>query len=233
MSLMRQQQQRYYAQQNAAIEKQQDKSAWAKAYKKWMVQRIKDQAALKVQPNHDKRGEIAATLINHYLPYLRDWLSHIEKQPNAAHQNDVLTQAVIWAVDGERWDVLFELADPAIANEKVGVLHWFNRTLPQFVADGVLKAAEKEYEKSGDVTKAPINEILSRIDSEKWQVNAPSFARWHKFFATIAEKKQDWDAAYKYFAIAHKTYKNISVKGRMEAAEKHLKNKNKNQIGDG
>ena len=183
-------------------------------YKKWIGKLHADQNGVKALTDHSDRNARAADVLDDYLEYCRSWIA-----AGVVHQNDVLTQCVVWAADGERWDVLLELADAAIADPKIGNLHWMDRPLPQFVADQLLKSLKVEVDTSAKIT-VPVREVLERIEDERWAVNHVSHARYCKEVGLLAETAEDWPEAAKWFTKGHDLYPNIGVKSRMEKAVK-------------
>ena len=186
-------------------------------YKNWIGKLHADQNGVKALTDHSDRNARAADVLDDYLEYLRSWLA-----AGVAHQNDVLTQCVVWAVDGERWDVLFELADPAIANPKIGNLHWMDRPLPQFVADQLLKSLKAEACTDLAELKTPVREVLERIEDGRWPVNHISHARYCKEIGLLTEAAEDWETTVSLLTKADDLYENIAVKGRLEKAIKKL-----------
>jgi hypothetical protein len=196
-------------------------------YKKWMAKLRDDQKAVKEPPNHSQRNRIAAKKVTLYLGYLRDWFAIGNR-----HQNDVLTQCVVWAVDGNRWDVLLELADPAIADPNVGNLHWMKRPLVDFVSEEVLKIADNAKKAGQSITDIPIVEILQRIESDAWKVgqikdgewisNHVLIARYHRFCGILSEEQGDMKVSAIHYAKAHHAYPQVGVKTKLGEVLEHL-----------
>jgi len=221
MSLMRQHQQRVAQGQvkQSLTDKQQ--AIHQQQYKRWMAKLRQDVNTVKQLPDHSDRHRKGADLLDGYLPYLRDWLA-----APLRHQNDVLTQCVVWAADGERWDVLFELADPAITNPKVGNLHWMKRDLGDFVFNVVFNAAKAEKDVQGKVTKTPIYQVLHRIEQGSWPLWEVNNARCYRFCGILAHDADDYKEAVRLLTLAHNLHEPIGVKGRLKAAKEQLEAQN-------
>lgn len=218
---MRQHQRKVLAQRKQQQAKAVNQQSYKAEYKKWLGKLKADQIEIKQFPDHDDRNALAGKKIDSYLDYLCNWL-----EADNTHQNDVLTQAVVWATDAQRWDVLFELADPAIANPKIGNLHWMERDLADFVASEIIKQADAQ-KKAGEVT-APVQEILERIEDERWSdVNHVAKARYHKFCGLQAMEDQKWATAIDLLNKADELYPKIGVKGHLKTAIDELKGKSK------
>ena len=213
MSLMRKHQQASVGKKQISKKATANTELYKAEYKKWLGKLHADQNGVKALTDHSDRNAKAADVLDAYLEYLRSWIA-----AGVAHQNDVLTQCVVWAVDGERWDVLFELADPAIANPKVGNLHWMDRPLPQFVADQLLKSLKVEACTDLAELKTPVREVLERIEDGRWPVNHISHARYCKEIGLLTEAAEDWETTVKLFTKADELYENIAVKTRLKTA---------------
>jgi len=195
-------------------------------YDKWMGKLRADQKAVKEPSDHGQRNRIAAQKVDLYLDYLRDYLARGKRE-----QNDVLTQNVVWATDGERWDVLFELADPAISDPKMGNLHWRGRPLITFVSDQVLKFAEAS-QRSKQPIKAPVKKVLDRLMDGRWTAAEGDTretailkivqARYHRLLGLEAQNNAHYKVAATHYAYAYHLKNDIGVKGRLETMLKKL-----------
>lgn len=218
MSRMRQQQQRYWKQQRQQQQRTLQQSDALKHYKAMLHSMRRDQRELKSLVDHSERNELARNqLIPKYLDYLKDWL-----QQGYEHQNDILTQCIVWCCDAEVWQPLFELADPAIANPKIAPLHWMSRDLVTFVGDSIYAAAETEHKVEGKL-QAPLFALIERLESERWQsLNHVLKARCYKLAGLLKSEQGDWAMALQYWETAHQLYPNIAVKGRIKTAQQQL-----------
>lgn len=149
MSFMRAHQQRVLQVASQQQRQQQTLTQKVDEYRLMLAQMHDDQARLKNIPDHAERNRLGVgECLPKYVGYLRHWLAI-----GNHHQNDVLTQCVVWIVDGMRWDLVQEFAGQAIALDMP--LHWMRRSLAEFVADGVFRALEAEYK-----VKMPAGEAL-------------------------------------------------------------------------
>ena len=189
-------------------------------YKKWKSKMMEDRTIIKSYPSFDDRNAKGAELLNGYLDYLRSWI-----KSGLTHQNDVLVQCVVWAADGERWDVLFELADAAISQPVNRRITWFptnsGRELQDFVSDEIMKRA-KDQGKAGDQITAPINELFDRIKTDQYPVNHIIKSRIRRFLGLEAMKAEEWSLAVELLEEADNLYKKIGVKGHLDTARKEL-----------
>lgn len=232
MSLMRRHQAEVYHQATLKAVVAANRSHQVDEYRLMLNRMHQDQQQLKQLPDHLERNRKAVEeFLPNYLGYLRAWLA-----AGQTHQNDVLTQCVVWVVDGGRWDLLQELAGAALRLSLP--LHWMKRSLAEFVADGVFRAAEAVHKtrlKTPEAALSPseqaifsafwwVQQSLSQAEHGWAQANQVIRARFHKLAGVLSLQKGNLPAAYEHFSEADRLYPNIAVKGKLKEVEAALAN---------
>lgn len=223
MSLMRSHQKKAFAKKQKTSVAQTDVSLHKAEYRKWKKIMEADRRDLYAIPEHDERNLRAAEVVNKYIDYLSEWL-----ESGVEHQNDVLVQCCIWAADGQCWDLLFPWADAAIANPKLGVLHWFKRSLADTLAETMIKFASDELKNEKPIT-VPVEWVAERLLTKQWPIttsegndNYVMKARYGRIAGIKAEAAEDWENAVRFFTWATEVKPDIGVKGRLDTAIKKL-----------
>lgn len=232
MSLMRRHQAEVQGQTLLIQRQEANRSSQVDHYRLMLGRMHQDQQQLKQMPDHLERNRVAVEeLLPKYLSYVRDWLA-----AGQTHQNDVLTQCVVWVVDGGRWDLLAELAGAALRLSLP--LHWMKRSLAEFVADGVFRAAEAVHKtrlKTPEAALSPseqaifsafwwVQQSLSQAEHGWAQANQVIRARFHKLAGVLSLQKGSLIAAHEHFLEADRLYPNIAVKGKLKEVEAALIN---------
>lgn len=232
MSLMRRHQREASQQQRQAAVTAVHTEGKADQYRAALVAMHHDQSTLKALTDHTERNRTAVVeMLPKHLGYVRNWLA-----AGNTHQNDVLTQCIVWVVDGCQWQLLAELAAPAIRLKMP--LHWMRRSLAEFVADGVFRAAEADYkvnirDKKFKPAEVPDTSglftafwwVLEQLDAGKggWaDANNVIKARYHKLAGLLKFDDETMQAARDHFSAADTLYPNVAVKGKLKDAEDAL-----------
>lgn len=232
MSLARQRQRQARQRQQASVVVSVDTEGKAEQYRAALGKLHKSQQMLKMIADLSERSHTAVVeILPNHLGYVRHWLA-----AGNTHQNDVLTQCVVWVVDGGEWKLLLELAEPAVRLKMP--LHWMRRSLAEFVADGVFRAAEAVYKvELRDAKRKPSSVpddsglfaafwwVLEKLDAAEhgWaDANNVIKARYHKLGGLLRMADDDAQAALRHFTAADQLYPNIAVKGKITDAENAL-----------
>ncbi len=230
MSLMRRHQAELQRQAVLKQTQQVNHSSQVEQYRLMLGRMHQDQQQLKQMPDHLERNRVAVEeFLPKYLAYVRDWL-----EAGQTHQNDVLTQCVVWVVDGARWDLLEELAGAAIQLNLP--LHWMKRSLAEFVADGVFRAAEAQHKAHLKTPEIALNTEEQAVFKAFWwvqqaltqgeqgwaQANQVIQARFHKLAGVLCWQAGQARQAHTHFSEADRLYPNIAVKGKLKEVEAAL-----------
>ncbi len=181
--------------------------------------------------DHAARNKAKGEVLKKYRQYLTDWM-----QAGQTHQNDVLVQNVMWALDSTQYEWMLELADYAIKTNQA--ITWVKRNLATIIADTVVQAADdqlirREGKKRMGGIQAETPELkdlevifkamLERV--EHWPLSAKNIirAQYAMVAGFLAERDKNWPDAARWYGLADELKPDIGVKGRLKEAEKNAK----------
>jgi Phage small terminase subunit. len=133
------------------------------------------------------------TLLPRYMPHLLAY-----KESGEEYANPVLVAVVMWLMDLGRIGEALEWAYLAITQNQKMPGQW-NRNLATFVADSVLKWAEKEF-KAGHAVDPYFTSVFENLVD--WPVPDVVKMKYNKLAGKMALKEKDFESAESFLLMA-------------------------------